>query len=155
MEDFKKHAETKSWEHFNHMQASVLESIAVHDNTLIVWALGNEGENCDNSSFWQELLGNETILQHSVLVYGQDSSLNRRVHRDSNYTNKHVDHALGKPFRTLVWDQASRRYVVDSGTSFSAPLATIDAFNVAQKILSSETGQAPLYSGVKSILVKK
>jgi hypothetical protein len=44
--------------------------------------------------------------------------------------------------------------VLEDGTSFSAPLVTIDAFNAVQEILH-ETGQAPLYSNVKAILLKK
>ena len=153
LDSLKEEGDRKSYESFNQMKKAVLESLKQHDNTLIIWALGNEGRNCDNSPFWQELLKDDLILSHVILVYGHDALLQKNSHINSNYTIKYKNHALAKPYRTFVWDNDRQKYTLFNGTSFSAPLLTIDAFRKAQEIID-KTGKQVFYSTLKEELLK-
>lgn len=148
---FKKHAEARAKLRFEEMKAALLKILRQHDNTLIVWALGNDGECVDTDPFWQELLDDELILSHTILVHGLQT--NGRKDMNSNFTKLYSEHALGKPYNTQVWDIQKSRYIQTYGTSFSAPLTTIDAFIEAKKVLD-QTGQNPFYSDVKRTLLR-
>jgi hypothetical protein len=151
IEIFKKHGEERAKAWFTKMKENLLKCLTLHDNTLIVWALGNEGKTIDNDPFWQNLLSHECILSHTILIHGTRYG---RVAKDSNFTTTYLEHSLGKPYQTKVWDREESKYLQDEGTSFSAPLATIDAFIEAQK-MSDLMGQIATYSDVKSHLLKK
>jgi hypothetical protein len=152
IENFKNHAEERAKLKFQEMKEDLLKSLNRHDNTLIVWALGNEGECIDADPFWQGLLSDEIILSHTLLVYGVQGHGQKNA--NSNFTRLYQEHALGKPYNSQVWNAEKSRYVQDSGTSFSAPLATIDAFTKAKDILD-RTGQTPFYADVKRALLVK
>lgn len=152
IETFKKYAEEKAKLRFNEMKTELLESLRQHDNTLIVWALGNDGECIDTNPFWKGVLGDELILSHTILVHGLQ--INGRKDVGSNFTKFYSDHTLGKPYRTEVWNAEKSRYVYESGTSFSAPLVTMDAFIKAKEMLD-QTGQTPVYADVKRALLMK
>jgi hypothetical protein len=152
IESFKKYAEKRAKLRFNEMKTELLESLRQHDNTLIVWALGNDGECIDEDPFWQGLLSDELILSHTILVHGLH--INGRKDVNSNFTKFYSEHTLGKPYRTEVWDVQKSRYLQESGTSLSAPLATIDAFTKAKEMLD-QAGQTPFYTDVKRTLLRK
>jgi len=152
IEIFKKHGEEQARVRFTEMKINLLECLTQHDNTLIVWALGNDGENIDNDPFWQDLLSHECILSHTLLIHGVTSF--GKVARSSNFTSTYLKHSLGKPYRARIWGIEESSYIIDEGTSFSAPLATIDAFIEAKKIVD-QTGQIPSYADIKSNLLNK
>jgi len=152
IENFKKYAEEKAKLRFEEIKAELLKSLRQHDNTLIVWALGNDGECIDTDPFWQGLLGDEFILSHTILVHGLH--INGQKDIDSNFTYVYSKHALGKPYRTQVWNTQKSCYIQECGTSLSAPLATIDAFIKAKEMLN-QTGQTPFYADVKRTLLIK
>ncbi|MEI8295558.1 MAG: hypothetical protein WCG04_03425 [Alphaproteobacteria bacterium] len=147
LDEFKKHGEEESKKKFTEMKNNIIKSLAQHDNTLIVWALGNEGKNIDDDPFWQELLGDDQgIINHTLLVYG---TVYGRKHVESNFTIRYQKHALGRPFTTLAWNMDKSRYTPHHGTSFSAPLATMAVFIEAQQTPN------PSYSAIKESLLKK
>ena len=150
--DFKTFADEQSKTNFGQMKKDLLCALEKHPNTLIVWALGNEGECIDSDPFWQELLPDERILSHTLLVHGLD--VDAQKHRDSNFTHTYAAHTLGKPYTARVWSNEESLYLLASGTSFSAPLVTIDAFLMAQDMWR-KTGSPPLYTDVKQALLKK
>lgn len=152
IETFRNYANSRARLKFEEMKATLQAILLKHDNTLIMWALGNEGECIDSNPFWQGLLPDQLILSHTILVYGLQN--NGKKHFDSNYTIAYNNHALGKPYDVQVWDTETSRYEKDSGTSFSAPLATIDAFLRAKEILN-QTSKTPSYSDVKHALLRK
>lgn len=152
IENYKKQAKEKAKLRFEEMKTELLNSLRQHDNTLIVWALGNDGECIDTDPFWQGLLSDELILSHSILVHGLQR--NGRKDRDSNFTEVYSEHALGKPYHAQVWNTKESCYIQDCGTSFSAPLATIDAF-IKAKEMFNQTAQTPFYADVKRTLLTK
>jgi len=144
--------QSRTREKFVAVKDILREAFYQHPNTLLMLALGNEGENIDAESAWQEVLQEESILPHTLLIYGTLGEKSMRRHPHSNFTEIHSAHTLGRPFACRVWDSIEKRYVREMGTSFSAPLATTDAFLEGQKIFQ-ETGRAPLYSEVKAVLL--
>jgi hypothetical protein len=151
IEIFKKHAEEQAMARFQKMKENLLKCLTQHDNTLIVWALGNDDKNIDDDPFWQNLLSNECILSHTILIHGSHYG---RVAKGSNFTSTYHEHSLGKPYRTKVWDMQESDYIQVEGTSFSTPLATIDAYIEAKK-RGDQTGQTPTYADIKSSLLNK
>jgi len=125
------------------------EAFREHPNILLVWALGNEGKNIDTHPSYQAILEEPGILDHTLFVYG---TVVVDRHRASSFTEAYAAHAVGRPFMTRAWHCGDRMYIRGGGTSFSAPLATIDAFLEGQRIFK-ETGRVPLYSDVKALLL--
>lgn len=149
---FKKYAQEKTKSKFYEMKSSLIQCLEKHDNTLIVWAIGNDEECIDEDPFWQGLLEEEIILNHSVLVQGVQANGRKNVY--SNFTYIYSDHCLGKPYNCLVWSVQKSRYVQEAGTSFSASLVTIDAFLKAKELFD-QTGETPIYRDVKCVLLMK
>ena len=152
IEGFKEYAEEQAKLRFEEMKVELCEILQQHNNTLIVWALGNDGLCIDTDPFWQGLLNEELVLSHTVLVHGLQS--NGRKNVESNYTRVYLDHAIGKPYQTQVWNYQKSRYIQDRGTSFSAPLATTDVFIKAKEMIN-QTSQTPCYADVKRALLMK
>jgi hypothetical protein len=132
-------------------KASLHTALEKHDNTLILWALGNDGTCIDTNPFWQGMLSDGLILSHTIVVHGL---CNGQREPESNFTNIYNEHTLGRPYQTAAWDAEESRYVQLCGTSFSAPLATIDAFTKAKEVLD-QTGKIPSYADVKKALLMK
>lgn len=151
IDSFKEHVHKRATLKFISMKDNLLQCLKKHDNTLIVWALGNDGECIDQDPFWHGVLDVPTIPDHTLLVQGNQPSGRKSV--ESNFTAVFKDHCVGKPYRCQVWSSRESRYVQGSGTLFSAPLATIDAYIKAKEILE-KTGEMPRYDVVKQILLR-
>lgn len=147
---YKKYAQERATVKFDEMKEDVLQCLTKHDNTLIVWALGNDGECIDQDPFWHGVLSEKNILDHTLLVQGNQRSGRKSV--ESNFTVSFKDHCVGKPYRCPVWSAPNSCYLLKSGTSFSAPLVTIDGFLKAKEILT-QTGEMPRYDALKRALL--
>ena len=141
----------KSRQKFIETKECMLSVLAHHPNILIVWALGNDGMNIDESSSWQEIFQGNDLIDHCLLVSGTGSSAR---HSDSNYTISYAAHGVSASFNALVWDLKRKRQVREGGTSFAAPRVTVEAYKVAQGLLR-ETGILPTFTDVKAKLVGK
>lgn len=133
---------------FERMKSALLRTLETHDNTLILWALGNEVECIDMDPFWTEILSDECILNHVVLVSGTVGNASN-LNIASSYTKNYAAHAVARTLSVPVYHpRQDHLYFKEEGTSFSAPLVTLDAYKIAQGM------DVPTHQSVKDALLR-
>jgi hypothetical protein len=136
---------------FIETKMQILTILKHYPNMLIVWALGNDGMNIDESPYWQEMFQDNDLISHCLLVSGTVYSVR---HSESNYTISYAHHVVNAPYNASVWDLKRNRQVRERGTSFATPRVTVEAYKIAQEILN-ETGNIPTFMDVKTKLFGK
>lgn len=118
------------------------ELMQVFPNTLIVWALGNDGECIDQNTEWTDYLSQLDVLERTILVEGS-TSWGTRSSR-SNFTKAFTEHAVKAGYGQNIWD--GKKITRGEATSFSAAAVTAEAYRLAieEKITDSKTLKAAL-----------
>ena len=144
-EDMRAISEATSQKHIQQL----LDALTAFPNTLIVWALGNEGKCIDKDTCLGRYLSMPEILSRVVLVEGNNDNTR---HPDSNFTEMFAAHVINRPFMQSVWSPEQMRAVQESGTSFAAPVATADAYKIAKAMM--DKGSSLSYLKIKEQLLK-